>query len=83
LDQAQKKQEQQIASTRKSMVKSGDRSEKIRTYNFPQNRVTDHRIALTLHNLEEILCGDLDPIIDSLRSKQQEETIKAEAGKPR
>lgn len=83
LDQAQKKQEQHIASTRKSMVKSGDRSEKIRTYNFPQNRVTDHRIGLTLHALEETLAGDLEPIIDCLRSRREEEAMRAETGEPR
>jgi len=83
LDRAQKRQEEQIASTRKSMVKSGDRSEKIRTYNFPQNRVTDHRIGLTLHSLEEVLSGDLEPIIESLRSRRQEEALEAEASRPR
>jgi peptide chain release factor 1 len=83
LDQAQRKQEQEIASTRKSMVRSGDRSEKIRTYNFPQNRVTDHRIRLTLHSLEEILAGDLEQIIDSLRAKRQEENLQAETSRAR
>jgi peptide chain release factor 1 len=83
LDHAQRRQEQEIASTRKSMVRSGDRSEKIRTYNFPQNRVTDHRIRLTLHSLEEILAGDLEPIIDSLRAKRQEENLKAETTRSR
>ncbi|KUK13389.1 MAG: peptide chain release factor 1 [Synergistetes bacterium] len=60
------KQESEIASLRKSQVGSGERSEKIRTYNFPQNRVTDHRIGLTLYNLEEVLDGDLDDIIEAL-----------------
>ena len=56
----------QIGAERRSMVGSGDRSEKIRTYNFPQNRVTDHRIGLTLHQLDMIMEGRLDPIVDAL-----------------
>lgn len=60
------KQQQQQATTRKSLVGSGDRSERIRTYNFPQGRVTDHRIGLTLYKLDTILSGDLAPIIDPL-----------------
>lgn len=60
------KKESEIASLRKSQVGSGERSEKIRTYNFPQNRVTDHRVGLTVYNLEEVLDGDLDEIIDAL-----------------
>jgi peptide chain release factor 1 len=61
------KQEAEIAQTRKSQVGTGDRSEKIRTYNFPQNRVTDHRIGLTLHKLDQVLAGDLDEIVEGLR----------------
>ncbi len=60
------KKESEIASMRKSQVGTGERSEKIRTYNFPQNRVTDHRIGLTVYNLEEVLDGDLDEIIEAL-----------------
>ncbi len=60
------KQESEIAQHRKSQVGTGDRSEKIRTYNFPQNRVTDHRIGLSLHRLDQVLQGDLDEIIESL-----------------
>ncbi|KFI36599.1 peptide chain release factor 1 [Peptococcaceae bacterium SCADC1_2_3] len=63
---AQEEQKEKIASTRKTQVGSGDRSERIRTYNFPQSRVTDHRINLTLHRLPEVLTGDLDEIINSL-----------------
>jgi peptide chain release factor 1 len=57
------------------MVGTGDRSAKIRTYNFPQNRVTDHRINLTIHQLEEILDGELDDIIDALRVASQAEQV--------
>lgn len=64
------KQEAEIAQNRKAQVGTGERSEKIRTYNFPQNRVTDHRIGLTLHKLEQVLAGDLDDIIDGLRAAQ-------------
>jgi len=62
------KQDAEIAQTRKSQVGTGDRSEKIRTYNFPQNRVTDHRIGLTLHKLDQVLAGDLDEIVEGLRA---------------
>jgi peptide chain release factor 1 len=64
------KQDAEIAQHRKSQVGTGDRSEKIRTYNFPQNRVTDHRIGLTLHKLEQVLGGDLDEILEGLRTAQ-------------
>jgi peptide chain release factor 1 len=70
------KQQAQIGAERRSMVKSGDRSEKIRTYNFPQNRVTDHRIGLTLHQLDQILDGRLDPLIDALTTYYQAERLK-------
>jgi peptide chain release factor 1 len=62
------KQEAEIAQSRKSQVGTGERSEKIRTYNFPQNRVTDHRIGLTLHRLEQVLAGDLDEIVEGLKA---------------
>ena len=58
------------AEARRSQIGTGDRSEKIRTYNFPQGRVTDHRIKLTLHKLDSIMNGDLDEVIDSLIAKQ-------------
>jgi peptide chain release factor 1 len=61
------KQTSSISSQRKSMVKSGDRSDKIRTYNFPQNRLTDHRIGLTLYNLDRIIDGDIREIIEQLK----------------
>ncbi len=67
-----------IAAQRKSMIKSGDRSDKIRTYNFPQNRVTDHRIGLTLYNLSAIIDGDLDELIEQLRLADRAEKLQAE-----
>ncbi|HBH61604.1 MAG TPA: peptide chain release factor 1 [Nitrospiraceae bacterium] len=70
-------QEKERAQERKSQVGSGDRSERIRTYNFPQNRITDHRINLTLHKLQAILEGDLDELIDGLASYFQAEKLKA------
>ncbi len=76
LDKLQEEQRQKIASDRKSQVGSGDRSERIRTYNFPQNRVTDHRIGLTSHRLQEILMGSLDEIIDALITSDQAERLK-------
>lgn len=77
LDVKQRQQEEEIAKQRKIQVGTGDRSERIRTYNFPQNRVTDHRIELTLYQLEEILAGDLDKIIDALITHFQTETTGA------
>jgi peptide chain release factor 1 len=78
LDKARTEQEEKIAQERKSMVKTGDRSEKIRTYNFPQNRVTDHRIGLTLYRLEEVLSGDLEELVESLEREEQAEKLKNE-----
>jgi peptide chain release factor 1 len=70
-------QQKAIASDRKSQVGSGDRSEKIRTYNFPQARVSDHRIGLTLHRLQEVLDGDLDEILAGLIANHQAEKLRA------
>jgi peptide chain release factor 1 len=72
------KQQAAIGAERKSMVGSGDRSEKIRTYNFPQNRVTDHRIGLTLHQLDLVMEGRLNPLIDALTTHYQTERLKGE-----
>jgi len=73
------KQQTALAKERKAMVGSGDRSEKIRTYNFPQNRVTDHRIGLTIHQLTEVMDGKLQPIVDALITHYQAEKLKREA----
>lgn len=75
LDAERQRQESEIASTRKNQVGSGERSEKIRTYNYKENRVTDHRINLTVHNLPTALEGDLDPIVDALVSHEQRERL--------
>jgi peptide chain release factor 1 len=76
LDKAQREQEEKIAHERKTMVGSGDRSEKIRTYNFPQGRVTDHRIGLTLYKLDDILAGEIDEFVEALKRKEQEERLE-------
>ncbi len=74
----QEKQQAALAQERKQQVGSGDRSEKIRTYNFPQNRLTDHRIGLTLHQLAEIMEGRLQPVIDAVVAHFQAERLKAD-----
>src|SRR2546429_3049220 len=72
------KQQEALAKERRAMVGSGDRSEKIRTYNFPQNRVTDHRIGLTMHQLSEVMDGELQPLIEALVAHFQAEKLKHE-----
>ena len=67
----------EISAQRKTMVGSGDRSDKIRTYNFPQNRVTDHRIGLTLYNLSNIMEGDLDELLEQLKIADMAEKLQA------
>lgn len=79
LEKAQEEQNGEVASVRRSQVGSGDRSERIRTYNFPQGRVTDHRIGLTLHRLESVLQGDLEEVINALITSDQAERLKSEA----
>jgi len=76
-DRQVREQEAKIASTRKSLVGSGDRSERIRTYNFPQGRVTDHRINLTLYKIDAIMDGDLDELIGALSAEHQAEQLAA------
>lgn len=73
------KRDKELTDQRKKMVKSGDRSDKIRTYNFPQNRLTDHRIGLTLYNLSDIMEGDLDDVIDKLKTADRAERLAAES----
>ena len=79
LEIEQEKQASAERDARRAQVKSGDRSEKIRTYNFPQDRVTDHRIGLTKHNLPKIMDGDIQDVIDALRTHYQAESLKGEA----
>ncbi len=77
LDKAQSEQSQEQAQQRKSLVGSGDRSEKIRTYNYPDGRGTDHRINLTLHRLPQIIAGELDGLIEPLRSEHQADLLSS------
>jgi peptide chain release factor 1 len=70
-----RKQEEEISRHRKSLVSSGDRSAKIRTYNFPQGRVTDHRIGMTLYNLGEVLNGEISTLIDALQFAENAEKL--------
>ncbi|MEG1276285.1 MAG: peptide chain release factor 1, partial [Ruthenibacterium sp.] len=77
LAQEQEKHDSAIAAERRSQVGTGDRSERIRTYNYPQGRMTDHRIGLTLYKLDAILSGDLDDVIDALVTADQAEKLKA------
>lgn len=78
-EKMERERSESIAADRKSQVGTGDRSERIRTYNFPQGRMTDHRIGLTLYKLEQIMNGDLDEVIDALVTTDQSEKLKAQA----
>ena len=80
LAQKQKQQQDAINARRQGQVGTGDRSEKIRTYNFPQDRCTDHRIGLTVHNLEKIMDGNLDEVIDALATREQTEKLQRLGG---
>jgi peptide chain release factor 1 len=77
LERAQAEQQAEVAESRRSMVGTGERSERIRTYNFPQGRVTDHRINLTLYSLDRVMEGNLEPLIDALITHYQAEALKA------
>jgi peptide chain release factor 1 len=76
-EKMEEEKEQEVSEERKKQVGSGDRSERIRTYNFPQGRVTDHRIGLTLYKLEDVLTGNIDPLVDPLIAHFQAESLKA------
>ncbi len=78
-EEDQRKKNAVLAAERKSQVGTGDRSERIRTYNYPQGRVTDHRIGLTLYKIEQIMNGDLDEVIDGLVTADQAEKLKTQA----
>ena len=78
LENERAKQQSSIADERKSQVGTGDRSERIRTYNYPQGRLTDHRIGLTLYKLEDILNGSLDDVIDPIITYYRTEMLKSE-----
>ena len=75
-DEEQRKQQEQLSADRKQQIGSGDRSERIRTYNFPQERVTDHRIGLTLHKLSQIMEGGLDELLEKITLHFQAEALK-------
>lgn len=80
LDLTRREEEAKRAAERKDMVRSGDRSEKIRTYNFPQDRITDHRIGLTVHSLPSVLQGDMNDIVVALRTHHQKQLMQVESG---
>ena len=77
-EQEQEKRQAALSAERPGQIKTGDRSEKIRTYNFPQNRVTDHRIGLTLHQLSEVMDGKLGALVDGLVSHYESERLQQE-----
>jgi peptide chain release factor 1 len=81
LDKAKQEKQMEISEKRRTQVGTGERSERIRTYNFPQGRVTDHRIGLTLYRLETVLEGELDEIINALVTHYQAEALKGEGEK--
>ena len=77
-DAERERREKEMAANRKSQVGSGDRSERIRTYNFPQSRVTDHRINLTSYRIDDIMLGELDEIIDALQAEDQAQKLSSD-----
>ncbi|MFU8804388.1 MAG: peptide chain release factor 1, partial [Bradymonadaceae bacterium] len=76
-DQEREEQRQAIATERRDQVGSGDRSERIRTYNFPQSRITDHRIGFTTHRLDDVLAGNIDEVVDPLQAYHQAEALRS------
>ena len=76
-DKMQQEQADKIAAERREQVGSGDRSERIRTYNFPQGRISDHRIGLTLHQIDSVMDGGLDPVIDALLTAWRAEQLRS------
>jgi peptide chain release factor 1 len=78
LEREQEKAAAELSQTRKSMIGTGDRSERIRTYNFPQGRITDHRIGLTLYQLESFIQGDIDQVLDALSTHYEAELLKSQ-----
>jgi peptide chain release factor 1 len=78
-DLKMREQHEKIAQERRGMIGSGDRSEKVRTYNFPQDRVTDHRIGMTLHDLPSVMNGEIDPLLEALAAHDQAERLKEES----
>jgi len=79
LQTEQERQNSEMAADRKAQVGSGDRSERIRTYNFPQGRCTDHRVNLTLYSLDKIMMGEIQPLVDALNSHVQAEALRAQS----
>jgi peptide chain release factor 1 len=79
LDMERQKQDKEITDSRRSQVGTGDRSEKTRTYNYPQDRISDHRITQTLHNLNKVMDGDIDELIDALISAEQTKQLEEQA----
>jgi peptide chain release factor 1 len=75
LDIERRKQEEAVSSQRRSQVGTGERSEKIRTYNYPQDRISDHRINLSVHNLPKVMDGDLDGLVDALATAEHEKQL--------
>ena len=78
LDMKRQEEHDQLASERKGQIGSGDRSERVRTYNFPQNRLTDHRINLTLYSLDQVMEGNLDEVIEALQGRDIEQRLAAQ-----
>jgi len=79
LQRATDEQHQAVAAERRGMVGTGERAEKIRTYNYPQNRITDHRLGLTLHQLDQVMEGELDELLTALRNDHQATLLAAQA----